>query len=119
MGFGRLGSAVPLGEDVSLVEFDASVPEVLQNLRAARQPNASREVCVCTCESKSVVIERGQARDIGFSLPQSNIKRRETTGRRCATVEHHANRPKLVFLSVSTHVICSMLVVKHRFQQIQ
>lgn len=46
MGFGRLGSAVPLGEAVSLVAFDASVPEVLENLRAARQPSGSREVCV-------------------------------------------------------------------------
>eukprot|EP00752_Nemacystus_decipiens_P005218 g4737.t1 len=45
MGFGRFGSAVPLGEATSLVAFDASVPEVLENLRAARQPSGSRE-CV-------------------------------------------------------------------------
>lgn len=44
MGFGRFGSAVPLGEAISLVAFDASVPEVLENLRAARQPSGSREV---------------------------------------------------------------------------
>lgn len=44
MGFGRFGSAVLLGEAISLVAFDASVPEVLENLRAARQPAGSREV---------------------------------------------------------------------------
>lgn len=61
MGFGRIGSAVPLGEDVSLVEFDASVPEVLQNLRAARQPNGSREVCLLlwNYEIRLSVVERG------------------------------------------------------------
>lgn len=50
MGFGRFGGAVPLGEAISLVAFDVCVPEVLKNLRAARQPSDSREVCA---ESKS------------------------------------------------------------------
>lgn len=44
MGFGRVGTAVPLGEAVSLLAFDANVPEVLERLRAARQPNETREV---------------------------------------------------------------------------
>ncbi|CAM9668975.1 unnamed protein product [Ectocarpus sp. 4 AP-2014] len=43
MGFGRFGGAVPLGEAISLVAFDVCVPEVLKNLRAARQPSDSRE----------------------------------------------------------------------------
>lgn len=44
MAFGRFGTAMPLGEAVSLLVFDANVPEVLENLRVAQQPIASREV---------------------------------------------------------------------------
>lgn len=44
MGFGRAENATPLGEAVSLAAFDANVPEVLENLRAARQSRNSREV---------------------------------------------------------------------------
>lgn len=46
MGFGRLGNAVPLGEAISLVAFDTNVPDVLENLRAARQPDDCRQVCM-------------------------------------------------------------------------
>lgn len=44
MGFGRSGSAVPLGGSASMLAFDTNVAEVLEALRSARQPSASREV---------------------------------------------------------------------------
>lgn len=44
MGFGHLGNAVPLGEELSLEVFDANVPEVLENLRTTQQPGTNQEV---------------------------------------------------------------------------
>lgn len=44
MGFGNVENAVPLGEELSLEVFDANIPEVLENLRAAQQPGTSQEV---------------------------------------------------------------------------
>lgn len=45
LGFGRAGAAKPLNEELALDVFDTNVPEVLESLREAKQPDSTREVC--------------------------------------------------------------------------
>lgn len=60
---------VPLNETMALKIFDTNVPEVLESLKSARQPDSSREVGAAICWRRVVQLkETPNARNSGVEV---------------------------------------------------
>lgn len=92
LGFGRFGDATPLSETVALKLFDTNVPQVLESLRAAQQPDSCREVrlfmyIACEmCEATTAVSA-------------------EVSGKSASYAMHH----ELDFLTLQAFTLCTHL----------